>query len=421
MANSAPIRNGDECTITTAIAVDHQALLHQSNPRMKGHCPGCRGRFDVSDLPPLSKFNCPKCGKKLLVPRQVERWLLERRLGAGGVATAYQAFDPTQNCRVALKLFDKAALNALACSRTRLNPALRNLGLLSACPSVVPVISSGAISGRPFVATRLMEGGSLAAWLQAHPGGLDLEHAIVILQSCCIALDYALRQEMMHENVAPTNILITDKGEVKLADFGLAVQFWDPDLPPIENAAACFANPQYACPELVLYGRQDQRGDVFSLGVVLYEMLTGEAPFAALRTGDTGTLAAYFQPVPAPKECRPDVPEALSQLAMDMIRTKPEERPEDYAAILGRLKDAGLLRTSATGTTSITLESIVSRAKKQAGAAGPAKTPATPGAQVETPSGRWQGVPRIVAFVAVGFLLGLFVIWLLTKLFGHRP
>jgi len=230
------------------------------------------------------------------------------------------------------------------------------------------------IEGRPFIVMAYYRGRSLRERLQE--GRLDVGAAVSLALQCAEGLSAAHEQGVIHRGVKPDNLLLTEDGEIRILDFGLAGQPGDAtgnNVPPARPTA-------YMSPEQVRGEPIDQRTDVWSLGVVLYEMLTGSPPFHVVHEPELVESIVAEQPVPV-REARQNVPQALSDLVERMLRKDPDERPQDADEIVSELLE--LRRTLIAPTPS-------------------PRTPAT-----RTGSGRAGWGLAAVALILIATLIGL--------------
>jgi serine/threonine-protein kinase len=165
---------------------------------------------------------------------------------------------------------------------------------------------------------------------------MSLDEAWRILEAVASALEYAHRQGMVHRDIKPANVMLTSKGDVVLTDFGIArivgaTQY--------TATGAVVGTPAYLSPEQGKGERGDERSDIYALGVVLYEMVTGQVPFDA----DT-PLAVIFQhisdPLPLPRQLNPDVPEPVERVILQALAKEPDERYQTVPEMIGALKAA---------------------------------------------------------------------------------
>lgn len=257
------------------------------------------------------------------------RYRVDARLARGGMATVYEATDLRLDRTVALKVMH-ASLADDAAFVSRFQREARSAARLSD-PHVVAVYDQGEDGGLVYLAMEYVPGRTVRDVLREH-GRLSAEQALTILDPVLQALEAAHRAGFVHRDVKPENVLLTDDGRVKVADFGLARAI---------SAATSTAATQglligtvaYLSPEQVERGVADARSDVYGAGILLYEMVTGSVPFA----GETPLAVAYQHvnaAVPSPSSVRPDVSPLIDGLVAQSATRDPDDRYPDAAAFL---------------------------------------------------------------------------------------
>ena len=238
-------------------------------------------------------------------------------LGVGGMATVYQAYDSSLERDVALKVLPPEFLHEESFAR-RFRQEARVIARLEH-PNIVPIYASGIDQGIPWMSMRLLGGGSLGAAIgRARP---TLEQTVRMLRGVADALDYAHARGIVHRDIKPTNILLDSADRVCVADFGLAYMM-DLGL-PLTRSGTVAGTPQYMAPEQGLGKTIDHRSDIYSLGVVAFEMLTGAAPFTA-----DSPVAVLLKHVnePAPPVAVSAAPVAVARAVQKALEKDPESR-----------------------------------------------------------------------------------------------
>ena len=265
------------------------------------------------------------------------RYEIVDRVARGGMATVYVARDRRLDRRVALKvmhphLADSPDFVARFRREARAAARLSN-------PGVVAVYDQGSIDGVAYLVMELVEGPNLRDLIAAGP--LSVKEALGLTAQVLRPLGAAHRAGLVHRDIKPENVLLPDDGsEAKVADFGLARAVTEVAQTTTGNVMGTAA---YLAPELITSGDSAPRADVFSVGVILYELLTGEQPFNA----DSPVQIAFrnvHEDVPAPSSLVPSLPAEVDGLVADMTRREADERLEDADAALARLREvvAGL-------------------------------------------------------------------------------
>jgi len=252
-----------------------------------------------------------------------DRYRIERELGRGGMATVYLAQDIRHKRPVALKVLHPELAATLGPERFQ-----REIELAARLqhPHILPVHDSGETSGQLWFTMPFVEGESLRDRL-THQKQLPIEDALRITTEAARALDYAHRHGVIHRDIKPENILLTKEGDTLVADLGIgrAVDTADTGA-KLTQTGVVVGTPAYMSPEQAAGERElDGRSDLYSLGVVLYEMLAGEPPY----TGPTAQaiMARRFTgDVPRVREARSTVPEAVEQALVKVLARVPADR-----------------------------------------------------------------------------------------------
>ncbi|RZS82952.1 serine/threonine-protein kinase [Motilibacter rhizosphaerae] len=255
------------------------------------------------------------------------RYRVERRVASGGMATVYDALDLRLERRVALKVMHPW-LTTDPDLVARFGREAKAAARLSA-PTIVAVLDQGEDAGRVWLAMEYVEGGTLRDLLRER-GRLDPAQALDVLLPVLEALGAAHAAQFVHRDVKPENVLLRADGAVKVGDFGLVRAV---TAASTTRADGVLGSVGYLAPEVLERGTADERVDVYAAGVVLFEALTGERPFA----GETPIQVAYqhvHSAVPAPSSLRPELPPALDRLVQDATRRDPSARFRDAAAML---------------------------------------------------------------------------------------
>jgi Tfp pilus assembly protein PilF len=287
-----------------------------------------------------------------LVALQAElagRYTIESELGRGGMATVYLAHDERHRRHVALKVVHSSQEHVAGSSAARFRREIEIAAGLSH-PHILPLLDSGAAAECLFYAMPFVSGESLRERI-ARSGPLSLQEALRLLRDVARALAYAHRECIAHRDIKPGNILLNQDGDALVADFGVASALAAARIdgaPDHANVDLPFGTPAYSAPEQ-LRGEPDtdQRADLYSFGVMAYEVLCGARPFAGRSTPE---LMAAQQTVPESLMAqRPDVPPALAALIERLLAREPADRPQDAGEVLRSL-DAMRTNTEATNS-----------------------------------------------------------------------
>ena len=259
------------------------------------------------------------------------RYQVISRIARGGMATVYEAIDTRLDRTVALKMMSPALAEDPGFV-TRFRREARAAAQLSH-PHVVAVFDQGEAAGLPYLAMEYVPGRTLRDVLRDY-GALSPEQALTILDPVLEALSAAHDAGFVHRDIKPENILISDDGRVKVTDFGLARAVSNTTT---ATQGMIIGTVAYLSPEHVERGDADARSDVYGAGICLFEMVTGQVPFAA----ESAITVAYQHvnaDVPAPSSLRPTIPPDVDALVATATRRDPDLRYPDCRAFLADVR-----------------------------------------------------------------------------------
>ncbi|WP_139361461.1 MULTISPECIES: protein kinase [unclassified Mycobacterium] len=260
------------------------------------------------------------------------RYRIETAIATGGMSTVYRGLDTRLDRPVAVKVMDsRYASDTGFLARFRLEA--RAVARLRH-PGLVAVFDQGMDGRHPFLVMELIDGGTLRELLRER-GPMPPHAVAAVFNPMLGGLAVAHRSGLVHRDVKPENVLISDDGEVKLADFGLVRAVAEAG---ITSTSVILGTAAYLSPEQVRTGSAGPRSDVYSAGILMYELLTGSTPF----TGDTPLALAYQRidrDVPAPSEAIDGIPEEFDELVLRATSRDPDARYAD-AAQMGAELDA---------------------------------------------------------------------------------
>ena len=254
--------------------------------------------------------------------KKVGRYEIQKEAGRGGMSTVYEAFDPRFQRAVAVKVMTQDLLDNPTLI-ARFEREARTIASLEH-PAIVPVYDFGEEERRPFLVMRLMTGGTLADRLQQ--GRLSIAQTARILQRIGSALERAHDQGVIHRDLKPSNIMFDQYGDAFLADFGIARLTEEAVTLTGQNV---IGTPAYMSPEQIHGDKPvDGRSDIYALGVICFEMLTGRRPFEEKAPAKL-MMQHLIDPVPNIRELRPDLPPGVADLISRSMAKSPEERFAD--------------------------------------------------------------------------------------------
>src|SRR5918998_119122 len=272
------------------------------------------------------------------------RYRILRKLGSGGMANVYLAEDEDLGRRVAIKI-----LNDRYASDDTFNERFRREAKSAAAlshPNIVSIYDRGEADGRPYIAMEVIEGRSLKELVVAR-GPLPIGQAVAYAKQVLGALRFAHRHGIIHRDIKPHNILLGNENRLKVTDFGIARA----GASQMTEVGSIMGTAQYLSPEQARGAPVTAASDLYSVGIVRYEMLTGKTPF----NGETPIEIAmkHLNEVPrAPSELRSEIPPELDQIVLRALAKDPHERyqaAEELTADLNRF-EAGLPVAPETST-----------------------------------------------------------------------
>ncbi|HEV7473001.1 MAG TPA: protein kinase [Pyrinomonadaceae bacterium] len=269
----------------------------------------------------------------------VSRYEIQERIGEGGMGAVFLARDTRLNRPVAVKFLTDTDDRY----RARFQQEARALSSFSH-PNIAIVHDSGETEeGRPFIVMELLTGSTLNTLLEGQ--GLTLIQSVDIVTAIAEALSEAHSHGIIHRDIKPSNVIVNDRGHVKVLDFGLAKQLGEvpggagPGTSQFAQTQSNVAvgTPLYFSPEQASSRPVDERSDIFSLGVVLYECITGRTAFAGSSAYDIGSKVINFNP-PQPSKTNPRIPSSLDRLTLKAITKKPGDRFQTAGEMIQALR-----------------------------------------------------------------------------------
>jgi eukaryotic-like serine/threonine-protein kinase len=287
----------------------------------------------ATNPPPSTGGNTPRTGAGDTLPgaraagdepqRQVGRYQILGTLGRGGMASVYQAHDPGIGRDVAIKFLHSTLCEEADC-RARFLREARAAGGLSH-PNIVTVHDVGEIDGRPYMAMEFLQGDVLSEVMRPNQA-LPVRDVLVMGIQLANALDYAHAHRIVHRDIKPGNIVrLQGTDTIKVTDFGIAHMDTAGTGEQRTRVGDVLGTPQYMSPEQTRGDRLDGRSDLFSVGIVLYQMLAGHRPFAGDSLVAVAMRIANEEPEPLDK-ARPDIPPSLRRIVERCLAKSPDRR-----------------------------------------------------------------------------------------------
>jgi len=269
-----------------------------------------------------------------LTGKLVDRYQILELLGKGGMAMVYKAYDTRLEREVALKIIRLEAFppEDLHDVRKRFEREAKALAQLSH-PNIIKVMDYGEYEGSPFLVMEYLQGGTLKQMI-GEP--MSWKEAMRLLLPVARGLEYAHRRGIVHRDIKPANILLTENGEPMLSDFGIVKLFQGQETTTLTASGAAVGTPEYMAPEQWT-GETGPKTDMYSLGVVLYETITGQRPYDADTPGGL-FLKQVTEPLPQPRDIVPDLPESVERFLLKVLAKEPSERYDDFGALVRELE-----------------------------------------------------------------------------------
>jgi class 3 adenylate cyclase len=301
----------------------------RENPRDLKFCRGCGLRLEQSQAAARAK--------SVSMPGALAggRYAIERFLGEGGRKRVFLATDTRLDRQVAIAVIKTEGLDEAGLARVRREA--QAMAKLGDHPNIVTVFDIGEDDGTSYLVCQFMGGGSVDELIEGSGGkGIGVDESIRIAEQVASALEHAHARGVVHRDVKPGNVWLGDDGNAKLGDFGLAVAL---DRSRLTAEGMMLGTVAYMAPEQALGRPPDARSDLYSLGAMLYEMLTGRPPFlgdeaVAVISQHIGTAAV------APSWHNPDVPPMLEKLVLALLAKDPDGRPAAAAEVVEMLQQS---------------------------------------------------------------------------------
>lgn len=267
-----------------------------------------------------------------MTPTKIGRYEIRAELGRGGMATVYRAYDPSFDREVAIKVLPRE-LQHDPQFHERFKREIKTIASLEH-PAIVPVYDVGEEDGVPYFVMRYMTGGSLTNWIEK--GKFSLQDAARIIERVASALAYAHKNGIVHRDLKPDNILFDNTGDPFISDFGVA-KFTE--APTNLTGSGIIGTPAYMSPEQAQGEAVDNRSDIYGLGVIIFQMLSGKQPYNA--TTPMGVAVKHItEPVPEILKANPNLPEATDTIIKTAMAKNKDNRYPTATALSQAMNQA---------------------------------------------------------------------------------
>ncbi|MFM7591679.1 MAG: serine/threonine-protein kinase, partial [Isosphaeraceae bacterium] len=284
-----------------------------------------------------------------LLGRQIDDYLIQKIAGKGGMGVVYEARQLSLDREVAVK-FLKTDRPLKSDAILRFEAEAKSAARLSH-PNIIHIYALGAFEGQPYIVMELVKGRNLGRILQERLeqklGPLPLEKCLSIMVQSSLGLQAASEIGLVHRDLKPENLMMTDQGEVKIADFGLA-QNLNREMQSLTETGTTLGTPLYMSPEQVQSQKIDFRTDIYSLGMTFHHLLTGQPPLTAESAFALAVKQIHERPVSV-KVLRPECPAAIAELVDWMIEKQPDLRPPSIAQVIAILQGSGVAERTEPG------------------------------------------------------------------------
>jgi len=268
------------------------------------------------------------------IGKTIATYQIVEQIGRGGMATVFKAYQPSMDRYVAIKILpsyftEDASFVGRFCQEARTLARLEH-------PHILPVHDYGEQEGTTYLVMRYVKAGTLKD-LVTRGGPLDLKDVSRVMGQVGGALDYAHSQDVIHRDIKPSNVLVDERGNTFLTDFGIAKLV--AETAQFTASGAVIGTPAYMSPEQSKGQHVDYRCDIYSLGVVLYELVTGQVPYEA-ETPLAVLLKHVNDPLPLPRQLKPDLPESVERVILKAMAKSPDGRFQSAQAMVDALASA---------------------------------------------------------------------------------
>jgi serine/threonine protein kinase len=266
--------------------------------------------------------------------QEIGPYRIVSQIGRGGMATVFKAYHTALDRFVAIKV-PVADFQANPDVLARFKREVKIIAKLDH-PNIIPIYDVSEVQGTPYLVMRFIDGRTLREFLSQYKKTISLNTIMAIMRAVTGALGFAHQKQVLHRDVKPSNIMLGNDGSVYLMDFGLARIVAEADLTLSKDIVV--GTPYYISPEQAKGEPLDERTDIYSLGVVLYELLTGRVPF----TGERPSIVVYHHistPPPPPSTFNPNISPSMEQIVLKALAKDRARRFASAAEMMATLHD----------------------------------------------------------------------------------
>jgi len=309
----------------------------ENNPGDK-FCGGCG--YDLTQPESLKILTTSAPPKKDPTTFANERYQIKEILGEGGKKKVYRAYDTLLDRDIVLALIKTEGLDEDA--KVRITREAQAMGRVGTNENIVMIFDLGDIDGQPFIVSEILGGGDVEELIQKAPNHkLAQEQVIDIAQAVCNGLQYAHDKGIVHRDLKPSNVYLTDSGRIKIGDFGLALV---EDRTRLSMEGMMVGTVSYMAPEQATGGQITPQSDLYALGAMMYEMVTGRPPF--LGDDNVAIIGQHINTPPiSPSWHNPDITPSLEALILKLLEKNANNRPVSTADVIKSLE---LIKRGAT-------------------------------------------------------------------------
>ncbi len=294
-------------------------------------CSNCENKQIISHLGFFDLMTCPHCSNKSRVHTQLAQFKLERIIGRGGMSVVLQAYDTELDRQVAIKILNSSYRNSAECI-ARFEKECDLLARVQH-PNITTVYTAGHERGYFYIAMELLQGKNLESGIKTlykmHPFA-----ALKITHEVAMGLKAAYEMGVVHRDIKPGNIILSLEGQAKLIDFGLSLEVNEKD-----TSETIWATPYYASPETLRQQQEDERSDIYALGMTLRSLLTARDSFSA-SPQNTEEWLSCKQKLPSISRLDTQLDSVICGLVDTMTNYNKEKRPTNYQSLIELLEDS---------------------------------------------------------------------------------